>query len=55
MTIKLLANTVVNGSIWWAGDTLTDVDEREARALIRKKMAEEVKPSKEENKEVNNG
>lgn len=56
MTIKLLANTVVAGSVWWAGDTLTDVDEREAKALIRKGLAEEVKdPPKEENTEVNNG
>lgn len=57
MTIKLLANTVVGGSVWWAGDTLTGVDEREAHALIRKGLAEEVKPPKEEDKttEVNNG
>jgi hypothetical protein len=57
MTIKLLANTVVGGSVWGAGDTLTGVDEREAKALINKGLAEEVKPPKEEDKttEVNNG
>ena len=57
MTIKLLKNTVVGGSVWGAGDTLTGVDEREAKALINKGLAEEVKPPKEEDKttEVNNG
>ena len=55
MTIKLLKNTVVNGSVWRAGDTLTDVDEREAKALINKGLAEEVKPPKDDNTEVNNG
>jgi hypothetical protein len=55
MTIKLLANTVVDGSVWWAGDTLTNVDEREAKALINKGLAEAVEPPKDENTEVNNG
>jgi hypothetical protein len=56
MTIKLLANTVVGGSVWGAGDTLTGVDEREAKALINKGLAEEVKtsPPKDKNTEVNN-
>ena len=56
MTIKLLQNTVVALSVWWAGDTLTDADEQEAKALIRKGLAVEVKdPPKDENTEVNNG
>lgn len=57
MTIKLLVHTVVSGSIWWAGDTVANVDEREAKSLINKGLAEEVKtpPKDEDNTEVNNG
>ena len=57
MTIKLLANTVVALSVYWKGDVLTDVNEREAKALINKGLAEEVKtsPPKDKNTEVNNG
>jgi len=57
MTIKLLVNTVVGGSIWWAGDTVANVDEREARTLINKGLAVAVEdtPKAEENTEVNNG
>lgn len=56
MTIRLLENTVVASSVWWKGDVLTDVGEREAKTLINKGLAEEVKdPPKGDNTEVNNG
>jgi len=54
MTIKLLENTVVAGSIWWKGDKITSVDEREAADLIRKGLAVAIEDTPEEEK-VNNG
>lgn len=55
MTIKLLENTVVAGSVWWKGDTITGVDEREAADLIRKGLAVAVEDTPKKETEVNNG